>query len=165
MSEHLFEYDLWVEKALLGVVRTALRQVSIHGLREDHHFYITFKTVYPDVEVPSYLREKYPDEMTIVLQHQFWNLEIREKDFEVRLSFNDERERLLIPFDAITGFADPSVKFGLEFRGSAFEEKQTYSSKKKEEHTAEDTLEETGEPKSNVTTNDVISLDQFRKNR
>ena len=72
MSEHLFEYDLWVEKALLGVVRTALRQVSIHGLREDHHFYITFKTAYPDVEVPSYLREKYPDEIYCMWFNDAW---------------------------------------------------------------------------------------------
>jgi hypothetical protein len=116
MSEDLFRYDLMVEDALRGVVRSSLIRASERGLPGNHHFYITFKTEAPGVEVPSYLKERYPEEMTIVLQYQFWNLKIGVEEFEVTLSFNDTRERLVVPFAAMTGFADPSVQFGLQFQ-------------------------------------------------
>jgi hypothetical protein len=104
-----------VETAMRGVVREALAQSAAKGLPGAHHFYITFKTGAPGVTVPAKLAEKYPDEMTIVLEHQFWDLEVCDGHFAVTLSFNNRPERLVVPFVAITAFADPSVKFGLQF--------------------------------------------------
>ena len=93
-----------------------MNEVVEHGLPGDHHFYITFKTRYPGVDIPAYLKQKYEDEMTIVIQHQYWGLKASDEGFEVLLSFNDVHERLAIPYAAITGFVDPSVKFGLQFQ-------------------------------------------------
>lgn len=115
MSEDLLHYDHLVEAALKGVVRSALEIVARDGLPGNHHFYITFDTRHPEVAIPAYLRDKYPEEMTIVLQYQFSNLTIDTERFSVGLSFNNVLEHLSVPFDAITGFADPSVKFGLQF--------------------------------------------------
>jgi uncharacterized protein len=100
---------------LKGVVRKVLSEAGKDGLTGDHHFYISFRTEYPGVRLSNRLREKYPQEMTIVLQHQFWDLAVTEHTFEVGLSFSGVPERLLIPFDALTGFFDPSVQFGLKF--------------------------------------------------
>ena len=112
-------YDRLVEEALRSVVRTALTEAATNGLPGDHHFYITFKTHLAGVDIPAFLRQKYEDEMTIVLQHQYWGLKVMEERFEVLLSFNDVHEKLSIPFAAITGFVDPSVKFGLQFQVAA----------------------------------------------
>jgi hypothetical protein len=114
-SEDLIRYDVMVQDALLGVVRKVLIDAARQGLPGDHHFYITFRSEAPGVRLSTRLREKYPDEMTIVLQHQFWDLAISEHGFEVGLSFGGVPERLLVPFDALTGFYDPSVQFGLKF--------------------------------------------------
>lgn len=111
-------YNLMVEDALRGVVRAALRHVEAHGLPGNHHFYISFRTQAPGVEIPSFLIERYPEEMTIVLQHQFWGLEIEEARFSVTLSFNKSQQKLTIPFSAVTAFADPSVQFGLQFKAT-----------------------------------------------
>ena len=111
-------YNLMVEDALRGVVRAALRHVEAHGLPGNHHFYISFRTQAPGVEIPSFLIERYPEEMTIVLQHQFWGLEIEEARFAVTLSFNKSQQSLTIPFSAVTAFADPSVQFGLQFKAT-----------------------------------------------
>jgi len=110
-------YDKMVEEALRGVVRESLAFAAEHGLPGDHHFYITFRTHLPGVSVPDYARARHPDEMTIVLQHQFWDLDVDENGFAVTLSFSGKSERLVIPFSAVTGFADPSAKFGLQFQG------------------------------------------------
>ena len=115
MAQDLFHYDRMVESALRGVVRDALRRAAREGLRSAHHFYIGFATGAPGVEVPDYLRAKYPDAMTIVLQHQFWDLEVGEDGFAVTLSFQKQLERLVVPFAAVRSFADPSVNFALEF--------------------------------------------------
>jgi hypothetical protein len=115
MPEDLYAYDEMVETALKGVVREALQRAARHGLRGGHHFYITFRTGAPGVTIPAYLRAKYPHEMTIVLQHQFWDLDVGEQGFAVTLSFQSRMERLSIPFAAVTAFADPSVQFGLQF--------------------------------------------------
>ncbi len=117
MAQDLFQYDKMVERALRGVVRDALTRVAQEGPRGAHHFYIGFATQMPGFVVPESLRGKYPDEMTIVLQHQFWDLEIGEDAFSVSLSFQKQLERLTIPFAAIRSFADPSVNFALEFAG------------------------------------------------
>ena len=116
MSDQRFRYDVMIEEALLGVVRRIMRQAAARGLPGDHHFYITFRTGHPGTVIPDSLIERYPDEMTIVLQYQFWNLEVHDDRFEVMLSFSERRERLEIPFAAVTAFADPSVKFGLTFK-------------------------------------------------
>jgi hypothetical protein len=115
MSKDLIRYDLLVQEALKGVVRKVLIDAGKDGLAGEHHFYISFRTDFPGVRLSNRLREKYPQEMTIVLQHQFWDLGITEHAFEVGLSFSGVPERLLIPFDALTGFFDPSVQFGLKF--------------------------------------------------
>ncbi len=108
-------YDLMVQEALRRIVRDALTVVQNHGLADNHHFYITFRTNRSDVSLPPYLREKHPEDITIVLQHQFYDLAVYENHFEVTLSFNDKHERLKVPYGAITSFMDPSVKFGLQF--------------------------------------------------
>ena len=109
------QYDVMVENALRGVVRQALQQVSQYGLPGEHHFYITFRTDHPDVQISDRLCEQYPREMTIVLQYQFWDLSVGETAFQVTLSFNNQSEFLDVPFDAVIAFADPSVRFGLQF--------------------------------------------------
>src|SRR3990170_4420004 len=111
-------YDRMVESALRGVVREALAQVAEKGLPGDHHFYLTFLTNHRGVAIPEYLRQKYPQEMTIVLQHQFFGLEVCEDRFSVSLSFSSKTERLVIPLAAISTFADPSVNFALQFQSA-----------------------------------------------
>ena len=115
MSKDVLRYDLMVQEALKGVVRRILSEAGRDGLPGEHHFYVTFRTTAPGVRVSQRLREKHPEEMTIVLQHQFWDLNVSDHAFEVGLSFSGVPERLLIPFDAITTFFDPSVQFGLKF--------------------------------------------------
>ncbi len=115
MSKDLIRYDLLVQEALKGVLRKLLADTARDGLPGEHHFYITFKTAAPGVRLSQRMRDKYPDEMTIVLQHQFWDLGVTEHAFEVGLSFGGVPERLLVPFDSISGFFDPSVQFGLKF--------------------------------------------------
>ena len=114
-DEEGLRYDIMVEGALRGVVRAALEVAAGEGLPGDHHFYITFRTGHPGVDIADYLCERYPNEMTIVVQYQFWDLLVGEDRFEVTLSFNDKPERLVIPYAAISAFADPSVRFGLQF--------------------------------------------------
>lgn len=115
MSKDLIRYDLLVQDALKSVVRKVLGDAGRDGILGDHHFYVSFRTDYPGVRLSHRLREKYPQDMTIVLQHQFWDLGVTEHTFEVGLSFSGVPERLLVPFDALTGFFDPSVQFGLKF--------------------------------------------------
>lgn len=115
MRPSRIDYGRLVEGALRTVVREVLSKVVKEGLGNPHHFYITFRTHYQGVEIPSFLRERYPSEMTIVLQHQFWDLTVEEQLFAVTLSFNDQPHRLVIPYEAIKVFADPGVEFGLQF--------------------------------------------------
>jgi uncharacterized protein len=115
MSTDHIRYDLLVQDALRSVVKNVIMDASKNGLPGEHHFYVSFKTGAPGVRISNRIREQYPEEMTIVLQHQFWDLNISEHTFEVGLSFGGVPERLLIPFDSIVGFFDPSVQFGLKF--------------------------------------------------
>lgn len=115
MATDLIRYDLLVQEALRGVVRNVLSETAHNGLQGDHHFFITFRTTAPGLRLSNRMRERYPEEMTIILQHQFWDLAVTDHGFEVGLSFNKAPERLLIPFAAITSFVDPSVQFGLKF--------------------------------------------------
>ena len=121
MPQDLIRYDLLVQDALKGVVRKVLTDAAERGLPGDHHFYISFRTDEPGLRMSQRLRDKYPEEMTIILQHQFWDLAVTEHAFEVGLSFSGIPERLLIPFDALNGFFDPSVQFGLKFELSGAE--------------------------------------------
>ncbi len=147
MSGPAIKYDVMIEDALRGVMRGVLRQVAAHGLPGNHHFYITLKTRHPGVELPAGLVKRYPDEMTIVLQHQFWDLDVRDHLFEVSLSFNDRREKLMIPYAAVVGFTDPSVKFNLQFE-------------------ADDSVSTVSEGEVDQTpAGEVVSLDHFRGKR
>jgi uncharacterized protein len=115
MTEDLIRYDILAQDALRGVIRKVLSEVSRSGLPGNHHFFITFMTGASGVRISSRLRSKYPEQMTIVIQNQFWDLEISEAGFEVTLTFNDTPEKLAIPYTAVRGFYDPSVNFELEF--------------------------------------------------
>jgi len=115
MSVDNIRYDLLTQDALRGVIRTVLTNAAAKGLPGDHHFFITFDTRAEGVRMSPRLKASYPEEMTIVLQHQFWDLTVAEEDFEVGLAFNGISERLHIPLKAVKAFLDPSVQFGLQF--------------------------------------------------
>ncbi|MFG1280939.1 SspB family protein [Xanthobacter autotrophicus] len=124
MSVDHIRYDLLAQEALRSVVRRVLLDVAKTGLPGEHHFYISFDTRAPGVRLSQRMLEKYPEEMTIVLQHQFWDLIVTDTTFEVGLSFGGIPERLLVPFSALKGFFDPSVKFGLQFELAANESEE-----------------------------------------
>src|SRR3982751_5292844 len=157
MPQDLFQYDKMVERALRGVVRDALQRAAEEGLRGAHHFYIGFATEMPGVTIPDYLRGKYPGEMTIVLQHQYCDLELGEEAFSVSLSFQKQLERLTIPFAAIRSFADPSVNFALEFAGPPVDSKPVGSLP------APTTTEAETATESDRPAGEVVTLDSFRK--
>lgn len=155
MSEDLIRYDGLIEAALREVVHQAMIKVVQLGLPGEHHFYISFLTNAKGVDIPEHLKEKYKEEMTIVLQHQFFGLTVTDIGFSVILSFNNIKERLTIPFAAITTFADPSVNFALQFQSMMDETNQTAEYNEKSTDSNEETpTEKRGE---------VISLDKFRK--
>jgi hypothetical protein len=152
----LLDYNAMMEDALRGVVREALARVAKAGLPGNHHFYITFRTDRPGVELAEYLRARYPEEMTIVLQHQFWGLEVGETAFSVSLSFNKVPERLTVPYGAVTAFADPSVQFGLQFRAAP-----AAAGAVPAERPAPAVAEAAGE--AGKKGGEVVTLDAFRK--
>ena len=119
MAVDHIRYDLLIQDALRGAVRTILIDAAKNGLPGDHHFYVTFDTRADNVRLSPRLKAQYPQEMTVVLQHQFWDLRVTDAAFEVGLSFGGVAERLTVPFAAIKGFADPSVQFGLQFESDA----------------------------------------------
>lgn len=115
-AESLIPYDEIVQESLRGVVRRVLSDIdSSGGLPGGHHFYIAFQTRFPGVEIPKHLAERYPDEMTVVIQHRYWDLSVGDDSFTIGLSFNQVPAKLVIPYLAISGFADPSVNFALQF--------------------------------------------------
>jgi hypothetical protein len=114
MATDLIRYDLLVQDALRSVVRKVLADTARNGLIGEHHFNIAFKTQTPGVVAPVAIKSRFPDEMSIILQHEFWDLVVREDAFEVSLNFSRKPERLTVPFDSITGFTDPSVPFGFK---------------------------------------------------
>ena len=166
MTDEL-QYDVMVERALRGVMVEALTLAAEHGLPGNHHFYVTFKTEAPGVDIPAHLAERYPDEMTIVLQFQYWDLEISDEGLAVTLSFNDVRERLIVPFAAVTGFADPSVKFGLQFQALSEDELEAATDAPDAvPDTAIGTAPDTATPgDAAVASGEVVSLDHFRKKK
>ncbi len=171
MARDQMRYDQMVETALRGVVQHAIRQAASEGLPGEHHFYITFRTGHPGVDIADYLRDRYPSEMTIVLQHQFYGLEVFEDRFEVTLSFNGMPERLRIPFGAISIFADPSVNFALQFQAGDNEDAappmtgnsdmDVLQQPHEEAAGASTPDDESGD--SEKKTGEVVSLDQFRR--
>jgi hypothetical protein len=119
MAVDHIRYDLLAQEALRGVVRTVLLDAAKNGLPGEHHFYVSFNTQADGVQLSARMRTQYPKEMTVVLQHQFWDLVVDEEGFEVGLSFGGIPERLGVPFTAVTRFYDPSVQFGLQFEEMA----------------------------------------------
>ena len=170
MPEDLMRYDQLAQNALKGVVREALRRVEKSGLPGEHHFYIQFNTKYPGVNIGARLAERYPREMTVVLQHQFFNLQVTEERFQVELSFDNIPERLIVPFASVKGFLDPAVQFGLQFE-VVHEEPATAAAEPKlkkptELKVATNTTEKSDEGMSDEKPEEapkVVSLDAFRK--
>ena len=159
MAQDLFDYPQMVETALRGVVREALARTAREGLRGAHHFYVSFRTDAPGVALPHYLLDKYPEEMTLVLQHQFWGLEVGDQEFSVTVSFQNRPEQLTIPFAAVTSFADPSVKFGLQFEVPAAT--PPAAALPAEILTDKGSSEQTPQPSRQAA--EIVALDKFRK--
>lgn len=159
MTEDQLHYPTLIDQAMRGVVRDVLRRVQASGLPGEHHFYISYSTIHPGVKMSEVLRAKYPREITIVLQHQFWDFKVDEQQFQVTLSFNGVPEKLVIPFAALTAFADPSIKFGLQFQPSELFEVEFVDGEDAFENDAQDTA---GEEEPDEGTK-IISLDSFRK--
>lgn len=153
------DYGNLMHSAMRGLIRTVLQDVSENGLPGNHHFFITFDTDHPDVELADWLSDRYPGEMTVVMQHWFDNLVVDEDGFAVTLNFGDSPEPLYIPYDAIRTFVDPSVEFGLRFE-SAEDEGETPTTLPDSEAPFES---EPPTPASEKKDADVVSLDSFRK--
>ena len=147
------DYGNLMHQAMRGLIQRVLEDVAANGLPGQHHFFITFDTMHPDVEIADWLSDRYPDEMTVVMQHWFDNLDVTDEGFSVTLNFGDSPEPLYIPYDAIRTFVDPSVEFGLRF--------ETH------EDDPEDDDDPFGEPDEDddEATHDaeILSLDKFRK--
>jgi hypothetical protein len=162
-------YDLLAQAALRGVVHTVLADVAKKGLPGEHHFKITFNTTAPGVKLSDRMREQYPQTMTVVLQHQFWDLVVTDDAFEVGLSFGGVPERISIPFDAVTAFFDPAVQFGLQFETMESKAADDADTAAKNEEPAPSkpealpTPEPEPEPDHAPGGAEVVRLDRFRK--
>ncbi len=170
MSEHYIRYDLLAQAALRGVVRTVLADAAKNGLPGEHHFKITFATGSPGVMLSERMRQQYPQAMTIILQHQFWDLVVREDAFDVGLSFGGVPEKLTVPFAAIMAFVDPAVQFGFQFEPIGTEAEAGADGEKAPEKAAvlpakleseRPAPEAPREPQTGG--GEVVSLDRFRK--
>lgn len=142
------DYGNLMHRAMRGLIQSVLRDVAVHGLPGAHHFFITFDTTVKGVELASWLRARYPGEMTIVIQHWFENLTVSDEGFTITLNFGDNPEPMVIPFDALRTFVDPSVEFGLRF--------ETHE----EEDEGEDDPEDDPPPQQDAQ---IVRLDRFRK--
>lgn len=159
MIDDPMNYGKMVEEALRKVIRDILQLVSERGLHGGHHFYITCRTGSPDLILPGHLQEAYPDEITLVLQHQYWDLLVGEDFFEVTLSFNGKNERLNVPLSSIIGFVDPSVEFGLQLKSEEEDNLMNISPENKS-----DMESKNRETQSDKLGEKVVSLDNFRRN-
>lgn len=146
------DYGNLMHRAMRGLIQSVLEDVAAHGLPGAHHFFITFDTTHPGVAIADWLRARYPQEMTVVLQHWFENLEVDDEGFSITLNFGNSPEPLVIPFDAVRTFVDPSVEFGLRF--------ETHSEEDEDEEEDELEVEEAAEPPHAA---EIVSLDKFRK--
>jgi uncharacterized protein len=154
-AESLIPYDEIVQEALRSVVRRVLSDIeAAGGLPGNHHFYIAFKTRAPGVDLPKHLLERYPDEMTIVIQHRYWDLQVGEDRFSIGLSFNQVPAKLTIPYSAVTGFVDPAVNFALQFQAPTVEE---------EPEEAAPAPVAAADAASREDGSNVVTLDAFRK--
>jgi hypothetical protein len=149
------DYGNLMHRAMRGLIQSVLEDVAANGLPGEHHFFITFNTQVEGVEIASWLRERYPEEMTIVVQNWFDNLLVDENGFEITLNFGDAPEPLKVPFDAVLTFVDPSVEFGLRF------ESQHSDLDDDDEFDDEDEDDDTPEPPRGEA--EVVSLDKWRK--
>ncbi len=159
--DSLLPYDAWAQEAMRSVAVRALQFAGEQGMPGQHHFYVSFRTDQPGVTIPARLLAQYPEEMTIVLQHQFWDLRVNEEAgfFSVGLSFGGIASTLVIPFNALTAFADPHAQFGLRFRAAPVEAANSEElSEEAEEEPVEEPARPTEEPQ-------IVSLDAFRKRR
>jgi hypothetical protein len=171
MAEDLIRYDLLAQAALRGVVRAVLADAAKEGLPGEHHFKISFATGAPGVRLSERLRAKYPETMTIVLQHQFWDLAVRDDAFDVRLSFGGVAEKLTIPLEAVTAFFDPSVPFGLQFQPVEARAEEEGDAKAPAPPPARpapqpkqaDSVPAGKDEKAPSAGGEVVSLDRFRK--
>jgi uncharacterized protein len=173
MPEDHIRYDLLAQAALRGVVRTVLADAAKNGLPGEHHFKITFATGAPGVRLSERIRQQYPQAMTIVLQHQFWDLTVREEAFDVGLSFGGIAEKLTVPFAAVMAFVDPAVQFGFQFEpigGGAVTGAEAKAPEKAAAAPAQLPAEVTTEPSAPEGAKEpqpgggeVVSLDRFRK--
>ncbi len=166
MADDLIRYDVLYQEALLGLVKKVLGEVAQAGLPGDHHFYVTFDTRAPGVRISSRLKEEYPAEMTVVLQHQFWDLTVTDSSFEVGLSFKGVSERLVVPFRAIKSFVDPHVHFQVKFDVRAEEVAPQAAGVEIVPAPAKEVAGQAEEPKKPSAAEgnaDVVSLDAFRK--
>ncbi len=150
------DYGNLMHRAMRSLIQEVLKDVETHGLPGEHHFFITFDTHHPDVRIADWLVDRYPGEMTVVMQHWYENLEVGDEGFSVTLNFGDSPEPLYIPYDAIKTFVDPSVEFGLRF------ETQEEDDEDEAEDAAEDGVEDET-PTEEHKDADVVSLDSFRK--
>lgn len=146
------DYGNLMHRAMRGLIQSVLTDVAEHGLPGAHHFFITFDTTHPDVQIADWLKERYPTEMTVVIQHWFENLVVTDEGFSITLNFGNNPEPMVIPFDALRTFVDPSVEFGLRF--------ETQETDGDEDDDEED-IEVAEEPERQAA--EVVSLDQFRK--
>jgi hypothetical protein len=164
MAKDFIGYQALTDSALRGVVRDALRRIEKSGLIGAHHFYLTFKTHFEGVDIPDFLKEQYPDEMTIIIQHQYWALKVKDDYFEVTLTFKKLPAPLHIPFNALTAFFDPGVQFGLQFRSEGEAGKTGPMMVPPSEPVSEPTLQpEPAAEKPVPAPGEVVSLDSFRK--
>jgi len=164
MAKDFIGYQALTDSALRGVVRDALRRIEKSGLIGAHHFYLTFKTHAEGVDIPDFLKEQYPDEMTIIIQHQYWALKVKDDYFEVTLTFKKLPAPLHIPFNALTAFFDPGVQFGLQFRSEGEAGKTGPMMVPPSEPVGEPTPQpEPAAEKPAPAPGEVVSLDSFRK--
>ena len=163
MAKDFIGYQALTDSALRGVVRDALKRIEKSGLIGAHHFYLTFKTHADGVDIPDFLKEQYPDEMTIIIQHQYWALKVKEDYFEVTLTFKKLPAPLHIPFAALTAFFDPGVQFGLQFRSENEPAKAGPVMVPSPEAAPEPLPEEPVAEKPAAPQGEVVSLDSFRK--
>ena len=154
------DYGSLMHRAMRWLIFNVLEQVRDHGLPGNHHFFITFYTTHPDVQLADWLKDRYPEEMTVVIQHWFDNLEVREDGFSITLNFGDQPEPIQIPFDAIQTFVDPSVEFGLRFENHDMDEIEEEAEEDETAPNAEATETYDAEPRQEA---EVVSLDQFRR--
>ena len=160
--DSLLPYETWIEQALRHVVAQAIEHVAVQGLPGGHHFYITFRTDYPGVDIPQRIRAQYPAEMTIVLQHQFWDLgyDRDTKTIQVGLSFGGVPSKLIIPLDAVVEFADPHIRYGLRFQPAAAPSADAATT---EAPAPAAEVEAEPPPAKDAEPAQVVSLDAFRR--